>query len=111
MRGIAAVAAGEREITELLGDALVEHRSVIPAGLVAEGTGQPTLADAGWSANDQTVVGVDPIADDEFLEERAIEAAGGAIIDILDDGLLAQPGVTKPGSELLVVPVGDLAVE
>jgi hypothetical protein len=60
--GIAAVAAREREITEQLGDALVEDRAVIAAGLVAEGAGQPTLADAGRAANDQAVVGVDPIA-------------------------------------------------
>ena len=60
--GIAAVAAGEREIAEQLGDALVEHRAIIPAGLVAEGAGQPTLADASRAANDQTVVRVDPIA-------------------------------------------------
>ena len=38
---MAAVAAGQREIGEQLGDALVEHRAVVAAGLVAEGAGQP----------------------------------------------------------------------
>jgi hypothetical protein len=45
--GIAAVAVGQREIGEQLGDALIENRAVVATGLVAEGTGKPTLADAG----------------------------------------------------------------
>src|SRR5271169_1947771 len=43
--GIAPVAASEREIGEQLGDALIEDRAVVAAGLVAEGTGKPTFAD------------------------------------------------------------------
>src|SRR6476660_2181304 len=37
--GMAAVAAGQREIGEQLGDALIEDRTVIAAGLMAESTG------------------------------------------------------------------------
>jgi hypothetical protein len=44
---IAAVAAGERELGEQLGDALVENRAVITASLVTERTGKPTFADPG----------------------------------------------------------------
>ena len=73
---------------------------------MAERAGQPTLADAGRAADDQIVVRVDPIAGDELLEQGAIEAAGGAVIDILDGRLLAQPGIAQPGGELLVVPIG-----
>ena len=43
--GIAAVAAGEGEIAEQLGDALVEDGAVVATGLVAEGASQPTFAD------------------------------------------------------------------
>ena len=85
--GIASVAAGQREIGEQLGDALVEHRAVVAAGLVAEGAGKPTFADAGRAAQDQIVVGIDPFAVGELVEQRAIETARGAVIDILDDGL------------------------
>jgi hypothetical protein len=38
-------------------------------------------------------MGIDPGTLRELLEERAVEAARGAVIDILDDGLMAQPGV------------------
>src|SRR6187551_3602165 len=53
--GIAAVAAGQREIGEQLGDALIKYRAVIAARLVAEGAGEPTLADAGRSFDDQVL--------------------------------------------------------
>ena len=46
---MAAVAAGESEIGEEPGDALIEHGAVVAAGLVAEGRGEPALADAGWA--------------------------------------------------------------
>ena len=45
--GIAAVAASECELGEQLGDPLIENRAVVAAGLVTQGTGQPTFADPG----------------------------------------------------------------
>ena len=101
--GIAAVAAGEREIVEQPGDALIEDGAVVAAGLVAERAGEPALADAGRAADDQVLVRVDPVAGDELLEQRAVEAARRAIVDVLDDGLLAQAGVPQPGVQPLVV--------
>ena len=59
--GIAAVTAGERELGEQLGDPLIKNRAVVPAGLVTQGTGKPTLADPGGPAQDQVVVRVDPL--------------------------------------------------
>ena len=56
-------------------------------------------------------MGVDPAALGELLEQRAIETARGAIIDILDGGLMAQPGISQPGEQPLVAPIADLAVE
>ena len=44
---MAAVAARQREILEQPGHALIENRAVVTAGLVAEGRGEPALADAG----------------------------------------------------------------
>ena len=40
-------------------------------------------------------MGIDPAALGELAEQCAIEAARGAVIDILDGGLMAQPGVTQ----------------
>ena len=108
---MAAVAAGQREIGEQLGDALIEHRAVVAAGLVAEGTGKPTFADAGRAAQDQIVVRVDPLAAGELVEQGAIEAARGAVIDILDDGMVAQPGIAQPGGQALVAAMRHLAID
>ena len=56
---------------------------------MAERRGQPTFTDAGWTDQRQIVVGADPFALDEFLEQGAVETAGTAIVNILDAGLLA----------------------
>ena len=38
---------------------------------------------------------IDPGSLGEFLEERAIESARGAIIDVFNRGLMAQPGIAQ----------------
>ena len=40
------------------------------------------LADAGGADQGQIVVGVDPFALNELLEQGAIETSGGAIVDV-----------------------------
>ena len=47
---MAAVAAGQREIGEQLGDALIKDRAVVAARLVAERAGQPAFTDPGRSS-------------------------------------------------------------
>ncbi len=44
---IAPVAARQRERLEDARDSMIEHRSIVAAGFVAEGAGDPTLAQAG----------------------------------------------------------------
>ena len=98
-------AAGEREFGEELGNPLIENRAVIAAGLVTEGTSKPRFAHAGRPAQNQIVVRVDPLAIGELVEERAVEAARGAVIDVLDASRLAQSGIAQPGGKPLVAAV------
>jgi hypothetical protein len=42
-------------------------------------------------------MGIDPGALGELLEQGAIETARGAVVDVLDGGLMAQPAVTPIG--------------
>jgi hypothetical protein len=77
---------------------------------VTQSTGKPTLADPGWAAQDQIVVRVDPLAIGELLEQSAVEAAWGSVIDVFDAGLLAQSGVAQPGGKPLVAAMGELAI-
>lgn len=109
--GVTSIASGERKFRKQLGNAPVKCGAIVPARLTAKRAGEPGLADAGWAADREIVVGVDPIARDEFLEQRPVEAAGRAIIDILDRRLMAQPRIAKPGRKPLVVTVAHLAVK
>ena len=79
--GIAAITAGEREFGEELGNPLIENRAVIAAGLVTQGTSKPRFAHAGRPAQNQIIVRVDPLAIGELLEQSAVEAAWGPVIE------------------------------
>ena len=46
-----------------------------------------------------------------FVEEGAVEAAWGPVIDVLDAGRLAQSGVAQPGGKPLVTAMGELAID
>src|SRR6516165_6873454 len=65
---VAAVAACQGEIAEHARDTLIKHRAVVAAGLVAEGAGQPALADAGGPFDDQVLRLLDPTAGNQGLE-------------------------------------------
>ena len=54
---------------------------------------------------------IDPLAAGELVEQPTIEAARGTIIDVLDDGLMAQSGMAQPGGEAFVAAMGDLAID
>jgi hypothetical protein len=56
-------------------------------------------------------MGVDPAALGELAEQCAIEAARGAVIDILDGGLMAQPAVTQACEKPSVAATSNLAIE
>ena len=73
--GDASVTARQRKIFQQAREAGVEDRAVIAASLVSDGAGQPALADAGRSAQRQIVVGIDPVALEQGLEETSIQAA------------------------------------
>ena len=54
---------------------------------------------------------VDPVAGDELLEQRAVDAARRSQIDVLDDGVLAQGGELEARGEALGVALGGLAID
>src|SRR5947209_13245721 len=56
-------------------------------------------------------MGIDPAAGGEFLEQRAIEAARGAVIDVFDRSLMAKPGITQTSEQAPVTPIADLLIE
>ncbi|BBB96623.1 hypothetical protein AB7M47_002490 [Bradyrhizobium elkanii] len=81
---MAAVAACERQLVEQTRDALVEHGAIVATGLVAERRGEPALADAGRAADQEIDAVVDPATLNEAGEQRTVEPARGAVVDVLD---------------------------
>lgn len=56
-------------------------------------------------------MGIDPAACGEFLEQRAIETARGAVVDILDRSLMAQPGIAQASEQAPIAAIADLLIE
>ena len=77
--GIAAIATREYKSGEQPGQTMIGDGEVLAACLVSECAGQPALADAGGSDQQETVVLPDPVAAGELQEQIAIKAAGTAI--------------------------------
>jgi hypothetical protein len=66
---MAPIASPERQVAAEFRPAMIEDGAIIAARSVADGAGQPTLADAGRVDQAQIVVGVDPVALAELLEQ------------------------------------------
>ena len=80
----AALAARLGQIAEQAAGAFVEHREALAAGLVAEGTSQPRLADTGRTDDHQMMMIADPLAGGELVEQGTVETARGMQVDVFD---------------------------
>src|ERR1700745_4144680 len=69
---------------------LIEHTAIVATGFVAERTSEEAFADSGWADNDEVEFAVDPIAGDQRLQKRSVEAARGVQVDIFDHRILTQ---------------------
>src|SRR3977135_131122 len=105
------VAACERERIEEPWQTPIEDRSVVAASLVAEGASNPTLADTGRPDDEQVLVSLDPLAGDELLEQRLVEATRRLGVDVLDDGVLSQFCEAQAVHQPLVLALGCLAID
>jgi len=101
---MAPVTSGERQVLAELRPAMIENGSIVATGLMADGAGQPALADAGRAYQGQIVVSVDPFTLRKLLEQGAVEPPGGAIVDVLDARLLTQPGGAQTSGQAFVPP-------
>ena len=106
-----AIAARQRQAREQFGHALVKHRAIVTAGLVAQRAGEPAFTDTRRAADHQIVGRGDPVAGDELHEQRPVEPTAAAVIDILRRRLVTQLGKPQPGGQLAVVAEAPLPVE
>jgi hypothetical protein len=69
------------------------------------------LPDAAGSGDQQVLAVGDPLTACKMLEQGAVEAARGAVVDVLDHGVLAQLGAAQPCLGALGVAPGGLALD
>src|SRR6266478_6776876 len=108
---ISAVAASQGERLEQARNAVILDRTIVAAGFVAEGAGNPALAEPGCPCDEQVLVAVDPVAADESGEDGAIDSAWCAPIDIFHACALAQRGELEAGRETFGVALGGFAID
>jgi hypothetical protein len=90
---------------------MILDRTIVAAGLVAEGTGNPALAKAGCPRDEQVLVASDPVAADESGEDGAIDTAWRAQIDVFHACALAQRGELETRRETFGVALGGFAID
>lgn len=100
--GVESISARHGQGGEQAGDAMIGDGQIIAAGLLSEGTGEPAPADAAGAGEQQVMAGAEPVVAGELEEQGAVEAAGGAVVDIFDAGGLAQLGGAGAAFELLL---------
>ena len=110
-RGDPAIALGEGQFVQQPRQPGVEHRTVVTAGLVADGAGEPALADAGWTDNRRVLVIGDPVAAEQPIKEPAIKAARGAVINVLGHGMMPQPGMSQAKRQTPIVAIRRFMIE
>src|SRR5258708_4553220 len=85
---IPSIAACQRKCVEQAWDAIIEHRSIITAGLVAERAGEPGFSRTGFSGDQEVLSAPDPVAGRELGEQCLVETATGDWIGRRQDLLI-----------------------
>src|SRR5580658_9745481 len=103
---------GKLELGEQARDARIVHAVTVATGLLGQRARQPRLADSARTGDEQVAVLGKPAAGGQLLEQRLVEPARSAIVDVLDRGLaVAQSGGTHSGLETPSVAARRLTVE
>ena len=109
--GIGTVASGEGEFIEKPGEPVVTRRDPDSAGLMTESAGDVGLPGAGCPGDQQRLAVEDPLTGSEAQDERAVEAAAGLEVEVLDGGIEVELGVAFEPLISALLPVGLLAFE
>lgn len=59
------------------------------------------LSDSDGTDDQEVLVGPDPFASGQFLKQGAVQAPGGAVVDVLETGGLADPAFGLTPGKLL----------
>ena len=67
---VATVAPSKGERLEEARDAIILNRTIITAGFVSEGAGNPTLAEPGCPCDEEVLIAIDPVAGDKVWRRQ-----------------------------------------
>src|SRR5262245_12183416 len=102
----------ELQLREEARHARVVRTVALAAGPLGKRAGQPCFSESTLPANEQIALLGDPAAGRELLEERFVELALRAVVDVLDRGLaVGQPRRAQPDPRALGRAIGDLAIK
>ena len=108
---VTAVAPGDVELLKEPGQPHVERSITLPAGLVAQGAGEIALAHACRPGDEDVLPLLDPATRGELQQKPLVEAAGLAVVDVLDTGRKPKSGHLQPDPEPYVAPLRHLPVD
>jgi hypothetical protein len=108
---IASITTGEAKPFQHSWYPLIEHGAIVATGSLAEGTGNPGLADAGGAGDQQILLAFYPLSLCQPLEQGSVETTVCAVIDILGSGELAQTGEAQPCLEPFVVALQHFTID
>ena len=108
----AAIPMRELQLSEEARHARVIGAVSLAAGPLGKGAGEPGFAEATFPANEKITFLGNPTASRELLEERFVELALCAVVDVLDRSLtVAQPRGAQPDLRAFGRAISDLPVE
>ena len=109
--GEAAVAVGQAQFLQQAWQAQVAHAVAVAAGLVGQRAGEPGFAYAGWAADDQVQAVAQPLAAAQLQDQRLVQPARAAVIDVFQAGVMAQPRCFEASGQAGVFALGQLAID
>jgi len=109
---VGAVGAGKAEVVEQARQTEVADGEAVPAGALPKGAGDVGLAGAGRADEQHGLMLADPLARGEAQQERAVESAGAAEVEVLEGRRgEAEPGELQQPGESPVGAGGDFALD
>ena len=111
LKGSWAGAMGQTQFFQQTWQAQVAHAVALPAGLVGQGAGQPGFTDTGGAADDQVEAVAQPLTTAQLQDQRLIQSARAAVVDVFEAGVVLEPGLAQAAAQALVVAFSQLAVD
>src|SRR5690606_30067838 len=108
---VAAVGTRDGHFLHQSRQAQVACGASVTTGFVSERAGDPCLADAGGSGDQDVELALEVLAAGELLHEPFVEAAPMAVVDVFDASVLAQACEAKARLQPPVATLGHLPID